>query len=75
MEAGQSIDSNLPFNYDVNETHRDQAFKIPRHQLPAWKKRHDFIEKLDGSRLLVFKAPTGSGKDYNLFSPSCTSSP
>ena len=26
------------------------------------KKRQEFIEKLDGSRLLIIKAPTGSGK-------------
>ena len=62
MEAGQLIDSTLPFKYDVNETHRDQAFKNPKHQLPAWKTHHEFIEKLDGSRLLIIKAPTGSGK-------------
>ena len=62
MEAGQLIDSTLPFKYDVNETHRDQEFRTPRHQLRAWDKRHEFIKKLGGSRLLIIKAPTGSGK-------------
>ena len=51
MEAGQLIDSTLPFKYDVNETHRDQEFRTPRSTLPAWIKRHEFIKKLDGSRL------------------------
>ena len=51
MEAGQLIDSTLPFKYDVNETHQDQEFRTPKHQLPAWKTRKEFIEKLDGSRL------------------------
>ena len=36
MEAGQLIDSTLPLKFHVNETHRDQAFKSPRYQLPAW---------------------------------------
>ena len=62
MEAGQAIDSSLPIKYHVNETHRDQEFKTPREQLPAWRNRHDFIRKLDWSRLLIVKAPTGSGK-------------
>ena len=62
MEAGQLIDSTLPFKYNVNETHEDQVLRAPRHQLPAWNKRCDFIKKLDGSRLLIIKAPTGSGK-------------
>ena len=39
-----------------------RRFKAPRHQLPAWTKRQEFIKKLDGSRLLIIKAPTGSGK-------------
>ena len=46
----------------MNETHQDQAFKKPKHQLPAWNQRKEFIQKLDGSRLLIIKAPTGSGK-------------
>ena len=46
----------------VNETHKDQEFKTPREQLPAWKNREEFIKRLDGSRLLIVKAPTGSGK-------------
>ena len=62
MEAGRLIDSTLPFKYDVNETHQDQEFGTPKQQLPAWKTRKEFIEKLDGSRLLIIRAPTGSGK-------------
>ena len=61
-EVGQLIDSSLPFNYDVNQTHESQPFKTPRDQLPAWKDREEFIKKPDGSRLLIVKAPTGSGK-------------
>ena len=62
MGAGQLIDSTLPFEYNVNETHKDQEFRTPKQQLPAWNKREEFIKKLDGSRLLIIKAPTGSGK-------------
>ena len=60
-EVGQAIDSSLPFNYNVNPTHQDQQFRTPREQLPAWKNREEFIKKLGGSRLLIVKAPTGSG--------------
>ena len=62
MEKSQSIDSTLPIKYNVNETHRDQEFKRPKDKLPAWENRQEFIEKLDGSRLLIVRAPTGSGK-------------
>ena len=55
MEKGQSIDSTLPIKYDVNETHRDQEFKRPKDSLPAWENRREFIEKLDGSRLLIIQ--------------------
>ena len=34
----------------------------PRSRFPAWKNRQEFIKKLDGSRLLIVRAPTGSGK-------------
>ena len=62
MEAGRLIDSTLPFEYNVNETHQDQSFRRPKQQLPAWNKREEFIKNLDGSRLLIIRAPTGSGK-------------
>ena len=65
MDAGRAIDSTLPFTYQVNETHKDQEFRLfraPREQLPACKNRQEFIKRLDGSRLLIVKAPTGSGK-------------
>ena len=62
MDAGRSIDSTLPINYDVSETSRSQDFRRPRDQLPAWNNRQEFIKKLDGSRLLIVRAPTGSGK-------------
>ena len=61
MDAGRSIDSALPINYDVSEV-QAQPFSRPRDQLPAWKNRYEFIKKLDGSRLLIVRAPTGSGK-------------
>ena len=57
MEAGRLIDSTLPFKYEVNETHQGQDFKRPKFSLPAWEKRMEFIKKLDGSRLLIIKAP------------------
>ena len=62
MEKGQEIDSTLPIKYDVNETRRDQEFRRPKANLPAWEHRQEFIERLDGSRLLIIRAPTGSGK-------------
>ena len=62
MDAGRLIDSTLPIQYEVNETHQDQVFRRPKDQLPAWKNRQEFIKKLDGSRLLLVRAPTGSGK-------------
>ena len=62
MEKGQEIDSTLPIKYEVNETHRDQEFKRPKSNLPAWENRREFTERLDGSRLLIIRAPTGSGK-------------
>ena len=62
MEAGRLIDSTLPFKYDVNEAHQDQDFRKPKHQLLAWNKREELIKKFDGSRLLIIRAPTGSGK-------------
>ena len=62
MDAGRSIESTLPIKYEINENASDQAFRKPHAQLPAWKNRQEFIKKLDGSRLLITRAPTGSGK-------------
>ena len=61
MEAGKMIDSALPVQYEENQV-KDQDFVKPNAQLPAWKNREEFIKKLDGSRLLIVRAPTGSGK-------------
>ena len=61
MEAGRRIESTLPVQYEDNQV-RDQDFLRPNAQLPAWRNREEFIQKLDGSRLLIVKAPTGSGK-------------
>ena len=61
MEAGKAIDSTLPVQYEENQL-KDQDFIKPNAQLPAWKNRQEFIKKLDGSRLLIVRAPTGSGK-------------
>ena len=61
MEAGRLIESTLPVQYEENQA-KDPDFIRPSAQLPAWKKREEFIKKLDGSRLLIIRAPTGSGK-------------
>ena len=61
MEAGRLIDSTLPIKYDVSDS-QAQPFTRLRDQLPAWKNQEEFIKKLDGSRLLIVRAPTGSGK-------------
>ena len=61
MEAGKAIDSTLPVQYEENQP-KDRDFVKPNAQLPAWKSRQEFIKKLDGSRLLIIRAPTGSGK-------------
>ena len=61
MEAGRAIDSTLPVQYEENQP-KDKDFVKPSAQLPAWKSRQEFIKKLDGSRLLIIRAPTGSGK-------------
>ena len=61
MEAGRLIDSTLPIKYNVSDS-QAQPFTRPRDQLPAWKNQEEFIKKLDGSRLLIVRAPTGSGK-------------
>ena len=61
MEAGRLIESTLPVQYEGNQV-KDKDFVRPNAQLPAWKNREEFIRKLDGSRLLIVRAPTGSGK-------------
>ena len=61
MEAGRANDSTLPVQYEENQG-RDEDFVRPIAHLPAWKNREEFIKKLDGSRLLIIRAPTGSGK-------------
>ena len=61
MEAGRLIDSTLPIKNDVSDS-QAQPFTRPRDQLPAWKNQYEFIKKLAGSRLLIVRAPTGSGK-------------
>ena len=61
MEAGRLIESTLPVQYDESEI-KDQDFVRPHAQLPAWRNREEFIKKLDVSRLLIVRAPTGSGK-------------
>ena len=61
MEAGKRIESTLPVQYEENQS-RDKDFVKPNAHLPAWRNREEFIKKLDGSRLLIVRAPTGSGK-------------
>ena len=61
MEAGRLIESTLPVQYEENQA-KDQDFVRPNAQLPAWRNREEFIKKLDGSRLLIVRAPTGPGK-------------
>ena len=61
MEEGRLIESTLPVQYEENQA-KDQDFVRPNAQLPAWRNREEFIRKLDGSRLLIVRAPTGSGK-------------
>ena len=56
---GKLIESTLPFIHGVNQA---LDFNRPKKDLPAWQNRAEFLKKLDGSRLLIVKAPTGSGK-------------
>ena len=44
------------------ESITETSFKKPKQELPAWKIRHQFITKLNACKLLIVKAPTGSGK-------------
>ena len=74
MEAGQNIDSTPPFKYEVDETHKDQEFRAPRQQLPAWKNRHEFIRKLDGSRLSSSESSYWIWEDYDLSRIGCACS-
>ena len=41
---------------------RRASFKKPNADIPAWKIREQFVEKLSACKLLIVKAPTGSGK-------------
>ena len=44
------------------EAPQETSFKTPAADLPAWKIRQQFVEKLSACKLLIVKAPTGSGK-------------
>ena len=56
---GKKVDSTLPF---ISGVHQAPEFNTPRESLPAWRDHDEFIQNLDGSRLLIVKAPTDSGK-------------
>ena len=47
---------------DLLEAPQEASFKNPTANLPAWKIRKQFVEKLSACKLLIVKAPTGSGK-------------
>ena len=47
---------------DDLDSPQEKSFKKPHVDLPAWKIRHQFVEKLSACKLLIVKAPTGSGK-------------
>ena len=49
-------------NPDLLEAPQEKSFKNPTADLPAWKIRKQFVEKLSACKLLIVKAPTGSGK-------------
>ena len=44
------------------EAPQEASFKKPNADIPAWKIRKQFVEKLSACKLLIIKAPTGSGK-------------
>ena len=50
------------FSPNCLEPTMETSFKTPKADLPAWKTRDQFITKLDACKLLIVKAPTGSGK-------------
>ena len=47
---------------ELLEAPQESSFKKPNADLPAWKIRKQFVEKLSACKLLIVKAPTGSGK-------------
>ena len=47
---------------DALELPQEKSFMKPTADLPAWKIGHQFVEKLSACKLLIVKAPTGSGK-------------
>ena len=49
-------------NPELLEAPQESSFKKPTADLPAWKIRKQFVEKLSACKLLIVKAPTGSGK-------------
>ena len=49
-------------NSELLEAPQEPSFKKPTADIPAWKIRKQFVEKLSACKLLIVKAPTGSGK-------------
>ena len=49
-------------NPELLEAPQETSFKKPTADIPAWKIRKQFVEKLSACKLLIVKAPTGSGK-------------
>ena len=49
-------------NPDLLEAPQETSFRSPTADIPAWKIRKQFVEKLSACKLLIVKAPTGSGK-------------
>ena len=55
-------------NPELLEAPQETSFKKPTADLPAWKIRRQFVEKLSACKLFIVKAPTGSGKS-TIFPP------
>ena len=49
-------------NPELLEAPQETSFKKPTADIPTWKIRRQFVEKLSACKLLIVKAPTGSGK-------------
>ena len=49
-------------NPELLEAPQESSLKKPTADLPAWKIRKQFVDKLSACKLLIVKAPTGSGK-------------
>ena len=47
---------------DTLDAPQEKSFKKPTADLPAWNIRKQFVDKLSACKLLIVKAPTGSGK-------------